>query len=192
MPALRNRAHLINGQEPKSSNGLAMDPTESLLNKKLLLLEEHSNESNNNSYHQASSFQNGGHQEEEESFADAHTFGAHAGKFDDEEPLIFNSNGTSMIRTARDQFAIALLSLQADLEATSRRLAEIETKVSTVNKQQQQQNLAAAAAARSRENAKGGLFNKENLTSLVYLSWPVVVFFAIRAIERRSMAAKMA
>lgn len=201
MPALKPRESLTNGKQSKvagqqsaqrkmsSSAFSSSSPAEATTSngyakKKLMFLEEqqqqngtHFCDKNNNS-------------NEDEKFADVCTVSeAHANQ-DQDGPQIFgrNSNG-SINQTAKDQFAAALLRLQADLDSTSKRLSELEVKLDKQAGKQQASGAGRATGAGGKGAAKG-YFSRDNLASVVYLGWPVLVFLAIRAFERRSLAAR--
>lgn len=96
---------------------------------------------------------------------------------EDDEPRIFGFEQTSIGRSAKDQFADALLRLQSDLDNTTGRLDELATKVDGIQSsgrrsQQQQQQTKSSA-------------NRTTAETLFYIGWPVLVFFAIRGLERR-------
>lgn len=96
---------------------------------------------------------------------------------------------TSIGRSARDQFAAALLRLQADLDRTSGRLDAIETKVDRLTREAKQQ--VGRTSNNQPRGAKNRVLSGKNLRTLFYIGWPVLVFFAMRAIERRRSAARM-
>lgn len=180
MPAqLRNRQHLVNGKANGAStermNGLAsqspveLDP---FITKKLIQIEEEDHTNNNDSDRM------------EDTFSDTCTMGSHC-KIPDENPMIFSELKTSINQTARDQFAVALLRLQTDLDAASRRLTEVESRVDGINRLQRNRDAQIKASTKS-----SGLFCRDNLVSLAYLSWPIIIIVAMKAIERRSVASK--
>lgn len=193
MPALRNRlqhSSAANGhQKQPLQNGFSADEAQ-ILKKKLISAQEEEYNANNNSLQQTN------HQEdtriEQDEFEDTSTMGAHAKMNTDEPPvLVFpNQRGTSSIgKSVNGQFAAALLRLQVDLDATCKRLSGLETRLdSAISKTQtrETQEKAREAAAKKRSN----LFTKDNVYTLIYLSWPVVVYMTMRAIERRSLASK--
>lgn len=88
-------------------------------------------------------------------------------------------------QSARDQFAAALLRLQANLERSSERLASVEDKLEELLRQRQQQ--LELQRQRKQEAARGALAGGR-LRTILYLGWPVLVFVALRALERRSLA----
>lgn len=71
----------------------------------------------------------------------------------------------------RDQFAMSLLRLQQDLDLTNRKLSEVENKIDAIKRQ--------------RLNMQTNRHNGNPMYTLMYFGWPVVVFIAIRAFERR-------
>lgn len=163
--------------------GSSQQDAETLLlaKKKELLDEQQEPEVNNNN-------NNAG--QTEEKFSDLRTIGIN-GKCssEQEEPCIFTGDHeieTSIGRSAKDQFADALLRLQSDLHNNTERLSELANKVEKINlsssrggRMQQQQN-----------NKSSPVLNRDNITTLFYFSWPVMVFLAIRAYERRSLSSK--
>lgn len=189
---LRNRNKMSNGVG-KKSNGFARSQihleepiaesqaADDLLETKkkiLMMVEENNNESNATA-----------DQQETDTFADTFTLTPkqHSRPSQqDQEPIeIYN-------KSARDQFAAALLKLQNDLDLTSKKLHDIENKMDSfqskiARQQQADKDKATKAAAKS-----SGLFNKSNITAnLIYFGWPVVVYLAFRAIERRNAAASL-
>lgn len=194
MPALRNRQHLIVGASNNNlanghANGYANSKSPSgkqekaLLKKKLSLLEDQIKEDTNNNNNQSQS-------DNEEFFGDTHTTEAHFSKFNnslnDEKIPIFSSNTGETNQSVKDQFAVALLRLQHDLDATNQKLGQVETRLDAINRQVTGfGNKQKGAAGRAN---KSGLFSKDNMYNLMYLSWPVVVFIAMRAIEKRSLS----
>lgn len=105
-------------------------------------------------------------------------------------------SNTSIAQTAKDQFAAALLRLQSGLDESSRRLQTVETKVDEFIKQQQQRNQQQAKAQQNNDtsnNKKGmGKFLSQHGATIVYVGWPVLVFLAMRALERRTLASTAA
>lgn len=174
-------------QQQKANKSGALSETETLrlvAKKKQLLIEENQPEENNN---------NNNNIIVEEEFSDVKTLSSN-GKFSSNseeqqaEPIIIGAEAqdelTSIGRSARDQFADALLRLQADLHDTTERLSELATKVdkinlSTRNRLQEQERAASKSSS---------VFNRDNATTLFYFGWPVVVFFTIRALEKRSLS----
>jgi len=193
MPALRNRRHLIDGAEGKASQGyidgqvsdikLGQNDVEGeILNKKLMFMREE--EANN--LHDGNN-NRGDTSNLEDTFMDTNTVDAHA-KFEQLEPQIFDQNNSSIGQSARDQFAVALLRLQADLDSTGQRLAQIESKVDKLNLNKQR---AGKTTDAGRGDKRSGLFGGNNMSTIMYLSWPLIVFVAMRAIERRSLSGKL-
>lgn len=112
-----------------------------------------------------------------------------------EQILIYDGqNNTSIAQTAKDQFAAALLRLQNGLDESTKRLLVVESKVDDFIKQQQERNqLQSKRNDMSSNNKKGmGKFLNQGTTTLLYLGWPVLVFFALRAIERRTLTSSAA
>lgn len=138
-----------------------------LLKKKLLLLEEENSRSQNDSNNNKSRLT-------EDAFSDTC-------QSDDQIP-VFGSTSGSIGQTVRDQFAVALLRLQTDLEATSQRLVEMESKLEEWTRKTRSQARPPTSAKPSK-----GIFTKDNVYNIAYLGWPVLVYLAMRAIERRSL-----
>lgn len=180
--ALRNRKHLANGNSKPNhansngnctSNGSYSASNDALLKKKLLLSVED----------QVANQRLDMNNNKGETFADSYTMGSNTKQVNEEDPIIFNADNSSINQSAKDQFAVALLRLQADLDATSHRLTEMESKVdkirnATAQSTQPKQVYAGKVVRKS-------LFSRDNIASLIYLGWPVVVFLAMRAIEKR-------
>jgi len=102
-------------------------------------------------------------------------------KDNQEHVLIYDGQSNSSIsQTAKDQFAAALLRLQSGLDESTRRLKEVESKVEGFIKQQQR-NQQQSLPKEDKNKSKKGL----GLT-LLYLGWPILVFLAMRTIERRN------
>lgn len=199
MPALRNRKHPVS--ETSNMNGI-LPRDNSLLKKKLVMLEDkldnnisdtNNNNNNNNS--------NNNQSDSEEMYGDAQTIGSHptqfAGKFantDEKIPIFTNQNNEHQHQqnnlfgpSIKDQFATALLRLQQDLDATNQKLNDIETKVDSISKQnlnnRQQSNRQQTSGAN-----KKGFLSKNSMYTLMYFGWPVVVFIAMRALEKKSLS----
>lgn len=140
------------------------------LKKKMLLIDEPLQQDQNNNNTSAN----------DDTFAD--TF-AHQQKSANQDHLIqvFSQNQMST-SGPHDQFAAALLRLQADLDSASQRMSAIEAKLEASIKARQQQQRQQVTPGK-----RADLLSGRNLTaSLVYLAWPVVVYAAMRAVERRS------
>lgn len=119
-----------------------------------------------------------------EEFSDLRSVGAN-GKFstDEDQPSIYGEVETSIGRSAKDQFADALLRLQSDLHNATERLSDLEKKVDKIN-------MSRGGPPIQESKSKFSVFDRNNVTTLLYFSWPVVVFLAIRAIEKRSASSK--
>lgn len=173
---------------PAQANGKTTLPADVLMSKKMQLLESESPQANgfNNNNNNATP--------ESEVFHDTHTLSAHVGNKrssqDDEPIVIFDTqSNTSIAQTAKDQFAAALLRLQSGLDVSTQRLEAIEAKVDNLTKQQRQQQ---SKVQQNNADKKAGswattLLGKGQFGTLLYLGWPVLVFVAMRALERRSM-----
>lgn len=112
---------------------------------------------------------------EEEEYSDTLTMGVHS-KIGGE---------MSVGESAKGQFASALLRLQIDLDATNRRLNGLESKLdAALSSKPRNERVKGTEARRDR------LLSRDNMYTLIYLSWPLVVFLTMRAIERRSLARK--
>lgn len=113
-----------------------------------------------------------------ETFGDLSTTRDHP---QDEQILIINQSN-SIHKSMQDQFASSILRLQADLDTTSQRLGRLETKIEQIQRQQKQ------SSPNSTANLRG--FSKERsqriISTLVQFGWPVIVYLAFRAIERRT------
>lgn len=114
-----------------------------------------------------------------ETFGDLDTTRDHP---QDEQILIINQSN-SIHKSMQDQFATSILRLQANMESTSQRLNELEAKINQIQRQRNQ--------PLSDSTANFYAFGKERtqkiITTLVQYGWPVVVYLAIRAIERRAL-----
>ena len=175
---------------PARANVKTTSMQEALLNKKMQLLE-------NDGTHQANGFDNNNKPAEGEVFHDTQTLSAHVGnkKFsqDDEPIVIFDTQtNTSIAQTAKDQFAAALLRLQSGLDVSTQRLEAIEAKIDNLSKQQRQHGKLHDANSKKAATWTEALLGKGRLGTLLYMSWPVLVFVAMRALERRSMLKKLA
>lgn len=202
MSEIRNRRQAANGHKkpnglsnghskqlkaaqssPAPSTAYQQDEDEILVKKKLQMLQEDQTVNNNNDNN------NNDSRNEEEQFADTFTMGAHA-KLTHDEPIIFDgaNTRTSIGHSARDQMAAALLRLQAQLDTSSQRLAAVETKLENLTRRHMQQSRESSM----KQSGAKGLLSRDNLTNLAYLTWPILVFVAMRAIERRAAAKKLA
>lgn len=105
----------------------------------------------------------------EDLFGDTQTIGVHAkfvSKLSDEKIPIFGDRDgeqqSSFGRSVRDQFAIALLRLQKDLDGMNNKLKEVEMKANSISRQ------ILNYQQISNKQIKGkriGLFNKGNMYS---------------------------
>lgn len=187
MPTLRNRQHLIKAHS--TANGNSSEDSV-ILKKKLTMFEdklEKSNDSNNN--HSTNESYS------EDIFGDTQTIGVHpkfSSKSHEDKIPIFTDQGSeqqsSFSQSIKDQFAIALLRLQQDLDVTNRKLDDIEAKVNLITRQ----NSDNRQKNKPKNRDGTGFFNKNNMYSLIYFGWPVVVFIAMRAIEKKSLSARLA
>lgn len=106
---------------------------------------------------------------------------------DNEPLLVYSDENSSITRTVRDQFAVALLKLQSDLEATGRRLSELESAVRNAG--------VGRGTTRTEQGARpstGGKCQSGNMMQILYIGWPMIVYIAMRYMERRSLANKLA
>lgn len=114
-----------------------------------------------------------------ETFSDLNTTHDHPR---DEQILIINKSN-SIHKSMQDQFASSLLRLQANLDTTNQRLGELESKINTIQRQQKQ-------SSSSNSTANSSSFGKERsqriISTLVQFGWPVLVYLAFRAIERKT------
>lgn len=119
-----------------------------------------------------------------------------------DEPIVFSAKqsnaATQMGGLMRDQMAAALLRLQAGLDATDTRLGELEKRVDSLATATQRAQAAAsasssakAAASRNKSHASAILDTLGGPTGIAYLAWPVLVCLALRAYERRALAASI-
>lgn len=112
---------------------------------------------------------------EEEEYSDTLTMGVHT-KI---------GSAMSVGESAKGQFAAALLRLQMDLDTTNRRLNGLESKLdAAISSKPRNERVRETEARRDR------FLSRDNMYTLIYLSWPLVVFLTMRAIERRSLARK--
>lgn len=195
MPAIRSRQTVVaNGNSKHCDNNL---DAEALVSKKLQFLEGDEPQKANGISKGTTTFapqQTGISDDEEEVFLDTCALGAHAKRklAENGEPVVVvfdGQNNTSISQTAKDQFAAALLRLQANLDDSTKRLFSVESKLDELEKQHQQQKQSQRAVSRS-QNAvakSGGWTSSQNTRTLLYLGWPILVFFAIRAFERRAI-----
>lgn len=86
---------------------------------------------------------------------------------------------SSFAHTVQDQFAGALLRLQTSLDKTDKRIASIETRLNDFARQIAQRPQPKSGKSRL----------SRHLSTLAFFSWPIVVFLAMRALERRSITA---
>lgn len=177
MPAVKNQQ--ANGFG-KMANGFEEENASKLANKKLDMMER---DMNGNSAPEAEVFHDTSAQ------GAGHTSNRQAG----DEPIVIydTQSNTSIAQTAKDQFAAALLRLQAGLDESTTRLGAMEKRLDEiVNKQRQQQtksNQEATAAKSHKWFASSGRLN-----TLMYLSWPVLVFVVMKALEKRAVMKKLA
>lgn len=192
MPSPRNKMTngiLNNINKPKSngissstcdrqtSNGyLVSDEEEQIVRKKLIMMAQEEKNSYNFERNDANNNDNN-----DDIFADTYAFKkSDANMRNQIEPVVVFS------QTAKDQFAASLLKLQADLDFTTNRLSSIETTIDNLTRQQKQQQQLANKKSETNKK-KSAIFNKSNLANLVYFGWPVLVFIAMRAIEKRRL-----
>lgn len=193
------------GHSSKSRDGpeiLVSPEDEVMMKKKLALLEDeqqqckHQQQAEIKSKQTISDTNNNHNSDNEESFSDTFTMTANpkASKIQQEDnPIVFNKhNSTSSGYSARDQMAASLLRLQAQLDASSQRLSDIEAKVDNLTKRQQQNQKATSGQSSYAASGAKKLLTKDNLTNLAYFTWPVLVFFVMRAIERRNAMKQIA
>jgi hypothetical protein len=192
----------VSSYQPKANgHSRSVAAADVILSKKMQLMEQEQDQANG--FHN----NNNNNSQDCEEFHDTHTLNVHSqpgnkrcppssSRDNDDEPIVIfdTQNNTSISRTAKDQFAAALLRLQSGLDASSRRLDEIETKVNNLSKQQRQQ--ANKAGSDTKRGAGAGswaltLLGNGRLGALLYLSWPVFVFLAMRALERRAALKKL-
>lgn len=142
------------------------------------------------------------HNNETESYGDAFTHAStqhskfssiqtkRATKFlsdnNNDEPLqVFDGSQTSsFVHTVQDQFAGALLRLQTSLDKTDQRIASLEKRLNEFARQIAQRQQQSS----SRNSSKIPL--AKHLPTLAYLGWPILVYLTMKAMERRSVAAK--
>lgn len=153
--------------------------SELLAKKKLVLMEQDVTINNNNS----------GEVDQDETFCDIKTTAdlIHSKlNTQDEQIFIFGKdkqpNKGNINNSIRDQFAASLLRLQANLDEQNSRLVDLEAKLDTIQRSRRQQG----NKDKKSKGALGGLIGDITLGKLAYLSWPILVFVAMRAIERRS------
>lgn len=159
-----------------------------LANKKMQLIEEENHRVQTNGFHKTP-------QQDCEVFEESQTLGLHrhSSNQDDEPIVIFDTqNNTSISQTAKDQFAAALLRLQSGLDVSTQRLDAIETRIDDLVKQTRQQARQQQSKSESKSSWATTLVGNGKLGTLLYLSWPVLVFVALRTIERRNMLNKLA
>ena len=201
MPAVisSQRANKSNGFDKNMREGLSSSLTSNddsdsirtkLANKKLDIIEQEHNQFNNGTL-----LNNRSQQETAEVFHDTHSLGAHASakssNLDDEPIVIFDTqSNTSIAQTAKDQFAAALLRLQSGLDDSSSRLDAIESKIDDIVRQQRQQTTRTNQAS---SNSSGWLYftSDTRYRTILYLSWPVLVFVAMRALEKRALLKRL-
>lgn len=207
MPAIRNHNHKglsdgANGLKSPNGYGNGINCQDSrLLNKKLnMLLDDDQPPSTSKSesiqHKQAPTTVDdvtNNNYLEEDSFADTQ-FVASARHSDDHASIgIFSNQSLAPSTAIRDQFADALLRLQTDLDSTSRRLADLEQQVQSVTRMNDQVQRQQKQQASDRPTGKkSSLFSGKNASRLLFLSWPILVYVAMRAIERRSLTAGVA
>lgn len=165
-------------------------PTEALLNKKMLLLEGESQQAN------GFGDNDGQRSQDCDVFHDTKTLSAHiAGKraTQEGEPIVIfdTQSNTSIAQTAKDQFAAALLRLQSGLDVSKQRLDSIEAKVENLTRQQRQQSKPNSSGIKKASTWTKALLGDGRLGTLLYLSWPLFVFVAMKALERRSLMKKL-
>lgn len=188
MPALRNRQHLMKGSS--NSDGCSPQDTADLLKKKLITLEDKLNDADDNNNNNNSNYKTNNQSDDDEIFGDTKTIGLRpkfVGKSNDETIPIFGNqiDEDQSGQGIKDQFAIALLRLQQNLDATNIKLRDVETKVDAISRQ----NSNRQKLIERTDGKRIGLFNRDNFYTLAYLTWPVVAFVAMRAIEKKSLFA---
>lgn len=135
--------------------------------------------------------------QEAEVFHDTSALGAHTtnrrSSSQDTEPIVIYStqSNTSIAQTAKDQMAAALLRLQSGLDSSTLRLSAIETRVDELVKQQRQKTRSNQEAPKAKRNNWLSPSSSSHLNTLIYLSWPVLVFVAMRALEKRALLKKL-
>lgn len=187
MPAISNSQN--SNKKTSIVNGSSSQETVSL-KEKIMMLEEKIGNSNqtlddNNNY-------NNNQSDTDEVFGDTQTVGVHpkfsSGSNDEKIPIFGDQNNEQQQgpfgQSVKDQFAISLLRLQKDLDATNFKLNEVETRIDAIYRQN---SLNQEKLNKQTKNNKSSLFNRDNMFTLMYFGWPVVVFIAMRAFERRSI-----
>lgn len=102
----------------------------------------------------------------------------------DEPVQVFDdSQSSSFTQTVQDQFAGALLRLQTSLDKTDQRIATIEKRLNDVARQIAQRQQSSACGKTKNPLAK-------HLPTIAYFGWPILVYLTMRALERRSIAAR--
>lgn len=94
-----------------------------------------------------------------------------------------NDNNNNIHKSMEDQFASSLLRLQAGLDSTTARLQELENKINQIQKKQNQLATNSSSSPKDR--------NTQIILTLIQLGWPLVVYVAIKAIERRALKNKI-
>lgn len=112
--------------------------------------------------------------------------GQRAGKMKERPDVVEADDETSIGRSAKDQFADALLRLQADLDKASGRLCAIETKVDQMAQQDRSSSNKHVRINDNKHNRTAKkILSQKNLARLFYIGWPVLVYVVLRALERR-------
>lgn len=200
MPALRNRKHLIS--ETSNINGISASNGNKLLKKKLVMLEDKLNNDISDMDNNNNCANNNNQSDGEEIYGDAQTIGSHPKRFvgkstiaDEKIPIFTDQNNEQQQQQSnlfgpsiKDQFATALLRLQHDLDATNEKLNDIETKLDSISKRNLNNSRQSNWQQTSGSSSKKGFLNKNNIYTLMYFGWPVVVFIAMRALEKKSLS----
>lgn len=84
--------------------------------------------------------------------------------------------------TLQDRFASALLRLQSDLDESCQRVEELKLRITKLEKSSSSSSSVSSSRPFSIKNAL-----LSNLVPLAYLGWPMLVYLAMRAYERKLM-----
>lgn len=141
------------------------------LKKKILMLEDGYDENNNSNSLDQDTFG-------DTSVQQASTRSQNAHQLEDLVEVFKHGQG---LASPQDQFAAALLRLQLELDAAGERLSAVERKLEQAMTTRQQR-APQVTPARSDPLISGRTLT----TGFIYLAWPVVVFAAMRAYERRA------
>lgn len=112
----------------------------------------------------------------------------------EEQPTLSDSNGkssnnsggtnildediycsSSVAEDISDQMAVAVLRLQTNMEQVTKRLDLVEGQIKSLNK----------ASSTSKKSNNNNNFNSLTTMKIFMITWPVIVYFAFRAIEKR-------